>query len=145
MFKPPQMHWLAGAAVLLCRVLLGLYMLLAGWGKVRGGVGAFVDGSFSKMTPPWLPRFVALPFGYALPWIELIGGALLIVGLFGRVTAAVLGLLLLSITIAVAQSDGITSGPGPFHHAPIFMGLAFLLAALGPGQFSVDDLRGKKG
>lgn len=127
-------------SILLCRVLLGAYMLMAGLSKIRGGVADFVAGGYAKNTPAWLPSFIATPYGYAIPWIELVGGALIVLGLFHRGANLVTAAVLLSIAIALNFQ-----GPsGPFHHSVIMFGLAVLLAAVGPGPWSIDALWGKK-
>jgi putative oxidoreductase len=136
--KPGQRAFL-DAAILLNRVALGLYFVIAGWGKVSAGVASFVAGPYAKQTPPWLPSAVAVPYGYALPFIELLGGLLLIAGLFGRVVPLVLSLLLLSIAVALKFAINVQ---GPFHHSVVFATLAVLLAAIGPGRWSVDAALG---
>ena len=41
-------------ALLLNRLSLGLYFMIAGVGKFTGGVGEFVTGPFAAMKPDWL-------------------------------------------------------------------------------------------
>lgn len=130
--------WL-NLAILLNRVLLGSYMAWVGFGKVRGGVGKFVHGRYAETTPDWLPSAIATPYGYALPWLELIPGVLLILGLFHRAAALVTAGVLLSI--AVAMNFGFGGGGPPLHHSVIMCGLALLLAVTGPGRLSIENLR----
>ena len=64
-------------------VFLGLVLLAAGSGKLPGQT-EFIDtllGSF------WTPA-VAYLIGYCLPWIEVILGVLLLLGVFPRIVAA---------------------------------------------------------
>jgi uncharacterized membrane protein YphA (DoxX/SURF4 family) len=144
-------------ALLLTRVTIGLYLMLAGVGKVRGemgdlpgSLGSFYRGPFTSMQPGWLPDFFAAPYGYVLPWAEVIIGALLILGLFGRTMAALVALMILSFTIALAMQHGLTakpagSGGGPFSANYIQVAAAFLLACTGPGTISLDRiLRGRR-
>ena len=68
----------AGWGVTAVRVVMGLILLTAGWNKVAGGLGT-VAANFAKMgmpAPDVTGPFIAL--------LELIGGALLLVGLAGR-------------------------------------------------------------
>lgn len=129
-------------SLLVGRVLLGLYMLLAGWGKLRGGIPAFVNGGFAKLRPDWLPEALATPYGYAIPFLELLGGLMLILGLFTRTAAGVLTLVLLSISIAQMNANGITGAPpvGPFHHAYIMTAMCLMIAIIGSGRLALDPL-----
>ena len=111
---PQARQTLVDVGLLLLRVSIGLYLLLAGVGKVQGelkGFGSFYRGPFKSMQPEWLPNALAAPYGYVLPWAEVIVGALLILGLFGSIAAALAGLMILSFTIALAMQHG-------QHHRP---------------------------
>lgn len=87
------------ALILLGRLLLALVFLLAGASKVT--------------QPPWafahvveqydmLPKVAADVFGFALPWVEILVGLYVLIGLFTRVTAAVASALLLLFIAALA-------------------------------------------
>ena len=151
---PQARQTLVDVGLLLLRVSIGLYLLLAGIGKVRGefnnGFGSFYRGNFSKMQPAWLPDAFAAPYGYALPWAEVIVGALLILGLFGSIAAAITGLMILSFTIALAfQFNSITAQPaeakgGAFSANYIQVAACFLLTFVGPGAISLDRVIRKK-
>lgn len=131
-------------ALFLSRCALGLYFLLAGIGKIRSGVEVFYKGDFTRMKPIWLPDWFAMPYGHALPFVEVLVGAALILGFYGRAAAAVATLALVSFTIALYQAGAFfPEKGGPFHANVIFLALAFLLAVTGPGTFSVDSFRGK--
>src|SRR5260370_32544348 len=67
-----------GWGVAAVRVVMGLILLNAGWGKVASGLPT-VASNFAKLgmpTPGVTGPFIAL--------LELVGGALLLVGLGGR-------------------------------------------------------------
>lgn len=133
------------ALILLNRVSLGWYVMNAGWEKVQrelaSGTGTFLAGDMFQRRSSILPELLAVPFGYAWPWLELGTGLLLIIGLFARPTAAVMTWLLLSISIALAFSGGEFF---PRHYLMVFVPLALLLFVLGPGRYSVDRLRHKQ-
>jgi uncharacterized membrane protein YphA (DoxX/SURF4 family) len=130
--------------LLLNRLSLGLYFLLAGVYKIHGGVERFYQGSFLRLRPSWLPEWFARPYGQALPFIEVLLGASLILGVFGRVAGALTALILASFLIALMQAGQfIPERGGPFHDDVIFFTLALLLAVLGPGSYSVDARRGR--
>lgn len=117
----------------------------AGWEKVQGelarGAGTFLRGDSFDRRSAILPEVLAVPFGYAWPWLELACGLLLIVGLFARVTAAVAAWLLSSIAIAL-----IFSGDEflPRHYLMVFVPLALLLWLVGPGRYSLDRVRRRR-
>ena len=137
----------ASFALFLCRLSMGLYFLIAGIHKVTpdstttifaklSGFADFVAGS-----APWLPEIVARSYGYALPFVEIIVGLLTIVGLASRWASAIMVLLLLSFIIG---RTGLTDTPKPFHTNLIFLTLAILLWAIGPGRMSMDAAFGKR-
>jgi uncharacterized membrane protein YphA (DoxX/SURF4 family) len=127
--------------LLLNRLALGALFVYAGVFKIRGGVKNFVEGFYAQATPSWLPKAFALPYGYALPWLEALAGVLLIVGLGGRIGAALASLLLLSILIATGVKD---PNGGPFTTNVILFTLTLLLTTAGSGAFSLDTLMGRK-
>ena len=127
-------------ALLLCRLAIGVYFVMAGIAKVRGGVQNFVDGAYAKSTPSWLPEAMAKPYGYAVPWLEILVGASVALGFFGRIGAGVMSLMLLSFMLAL----GIADGNKPYSTNIILFALAILLAIAGSGAFSLDAVMGKK-
>ncbi|MEM1353562.1 MAG: DoxX family protein [Planctomycetota bacterium] len=141
------------AGLLGMRITVGLYMLLAGFGKVRGeisnGLGSFYRGPFKSMQPTWLPDAMALPYGYVLPWIEVLVGIMLILGLFTRLVGlAGLGMLV-SFTIAlIIKLDTIKAQPdgpgGPFSANYIQSSAYLLFVLVGAGNWSIDSLRLKR-
>jgi thiosulfate dehydrogenase [quinone] large subunit len=83
---------------LLLRLPLGLLFFFAGLNKFLGGYGNFVRWIVSDMgEKTWLPDAMLYPYGYALPFLELGLGALLILGLFTRPALIATGFLLLSL------------------------------------------------
>lgn len=143
-------RWGFHLTVFLARAALGLYFLLAGVGKVRGelqnSIGHFYETSFQSLQPAWLPTFFAAPYGYALPWLEVVVGAMLTIGLATRLTTTVVSLMLVSFTIALMIAKGVSGGAaGPFHPNVVMIGLSLLLLAVGGGAISVDAMfRGKR-
>jgi len=77
----------------------------------------FLVAGFSKVTQPWtfvhtvegynmLPTALARPFGLALPWIEVMLGIYLLIGLFIRITAVAVVALLAVFLVALAVQIG---------------------------------------
>ena len=93
-----------------------------------------------------VPSFVPQGFGsfylHALPFVELLTGLMVIIGLLTRVAGVVQALLLISFMIAM----GVKPAAGPFHYNFVFLGIALMLALIGPGGWSADQsLFGRKG
>ncbi len=126
--------------ILLNRVCLGLYFVLAGVTTIRDGVGYFYLNAFLPLKPEWLPQWFAQSYGYALPYAEIVVGALLAVGLRSRLSAALTVLILLSSTVAIYATGNFHGLVGPFHTNIILASIAAMLFVTGPGAFSVDTL-----
>jgi uncharacterized membrane protein YphA (DoxX/SURF4 family) len=97
---------------LLARLVLGVVILVAGLLKVTTPQASANAVHAYQILPYDLGTYV----GYALPIVEIIVGLLLVVGLFGRVSAA-LGTLLMVVFIAgIAQAwaRGLTIDCGCF-------------------------------
>ena len=139
--------------LLLTRVSVGAYFLLAAVPKVRGEItdlpsslGTFYRGdSFSKMQPEWLPDWFAAPFAYALPWTELALGAFLVVGLLTPLAASLCFLMLVSFLISLVSLTGSVTAvsgdtPHPFNANYVYAAATFLLIFTGAGRISVDRI-----
>jgi uncharacterized membrane protein YphA (DoxX/SURF4 family) len=126
--------------LLLNRLAIGLIFLLAGAHKIGMGVRTFYEQGFLALKPAWLPTLLAAPYGYALPFLEVAVGTLLIIGAFGRVVAGVATLMLISFTIALYAAGKFFPESGPFHTNVVFITITLLLAATGPGPFSLDTV-----
>lgn len=125
------------------RLALGFYFSYAGIGKFQMGLENFYIDGFLKMAPDWLPDFILKPYGYALPFGEVLFGVLLMLGLFGRSAATCIMLMLVSIIIAQMNMGGFSHGPGvpgPYHANLILLTLSFWLIASGSGKLSLDAL-----
>lgn len=122
------------------RVTLGWYLAFAGFSKVSGeiknGLGSFYrGGGFQSRNPAWVPDVLVAPYGYVLPWAELIFGALLLVGLFSRISAGAVALMLLTIGIALMGAGDLS----PRHLVMVFFSLSLILWVWGAGGYSVDE------
>ena len=134
--------------LLLNRVSMGLYFLIAGVNKLRPTDEAGLTEKLSAFAayvvtsaPSWLPEALARAYGYALPFAEILAGALVVIGLAGRWAAAVMSLILVSIT---AGHTGLTDEGKPFHANVVFLTLVILLAVVGPGRISLDAAFGRR-
>ena len=128
---------LAGLAPLLVRVIVGIIMAVHGWQKLAGGPANF--GMF-------IGQELGVPFpvlmGYVVTFVELVGGILLVVGLFSRLTALFLTIhLTIAILLVNIQTGFVTplEGGGTGVEFPLAVIAGFLVILLaGPGRFSLD-------
>ena len=97
---------------LLARLALGGVLLVAGGLKVGNPLGSARAVQAYDVLPFELARYV----GYALPWVEIVLGVLLVLGLFTRVAALLGGLLMLAFVAGIAQAwaRGLTIDCGCF-------------------------------
>ena len=125
--------------LLLARILFGWTFVMSGWRKL-------MDISGFVATPRrGLPEFL----GYVAPFVEFIGGVLLVVGLATRYASLV---MLLFIIIAAFSSHRywtvepaqVANQSAHFWKAVTMMGGAVLLFITGAGRYSVDAMLQRK-
>lgn len=124
---------------LFLRLSIGILFFIAGLGKLLGGLQHFaVDNIVHGFAETWIPRFLLYPFGFLLPFVELIGGLFLIVGLFTRRVLVVMGvvLLLLEFGKAVQRDPGTVA-----QIANYILILGAALWTIRENPYSVDALR----
>lgn len=99
LLRRPAVHWL-------CALVLGGVFVYASYDKILNP-GDFARIMYhyqivgpSKLFPPLLPNLLAV----TLPWVELVAGVLLIVGVWRREAAGLSGLLLIVFILAVSSA-----------------------------------------
>ena len=129
-----------GWARMFARVLVGILFFMAGWWKcfeltpMAHARGAFVEG----YADSWIPAFLLWGLGLAIPVIELVAGALLIVGWRTREALITIGFVLLIVTYGHALDEPLYSIQS--HILP--RGLLMLIALVLPAEedkLSVDS------
>ncbi len=127
--------YLQSPLLLILRGYWGIQFVLTGWGKLTNLTK--VAGYFESLHLP-APKLMAMMAGGT----ELIGGALLALGLISRFAA-----LALSFTMCVAYAtaereslDAIFHNPDKFTEATpfLFLLVSLIILAFGPGAISVD-------
>lgn len=115
-------------ATLFARLVLGLIFLMAGIFKVfeLGPVG-HVERYFLPYSETFLPVWALWAVGFVIPFIELMAGALLVLGLWARAAAVALGGVLVVVTFGHLVADPLY----PFHEhvIPRLALVLFVLAA----------------
>lgn len=115
------------------RITLGVLFVSTGWGKVHSldKVTAF----FSELGIP-APGLNA----HVVSFVELFGGALLVIGLGSRLAALPL-MASMAVAILTAQRDQIHGLPDLFGLVEwTYFALLLWVAIAGPGKISVDHL-----
>ena len=128
-----------GSAALVLRLTVGTVLMAHGLSKLQRGVGGFA-GSVDSLGIPF-PTATA----YATVTIEVVGGAMLLVGLLTRLWSALATLLMTGTTLVVKLDAGLLGQPG--QGSGMELDLLVLAAALaitlvGPGPVSVDHVIG---
>lgn len=120
-------------ALLVIRVVAGLIFMVHGWQKVGMGIGN-VAGFFGQVGAP-LPALTAPLVAY----LELVGGAAVILGLLARPIAAMLAFDMFMATMLVHRPNGF-SGQGGMEFTTVLGATAIAVAVAGAGGLSVDAL-----
>ena len=130
-----KLDWLGP---LVARITLGVLFVSTGWGKVH---------SLAKVTAYFTELGIPFP-GIQAPmvsFIELIGGALLVIGLASRIAAVpLMGSML--VAILTAQRENVHGLPDLFGLVEwTYFALLLWVALAGPGKISLDHaLFGRK-
>ena len=128
-------------AYALLRSTLGVVFLVAGIGKFMMGIGTFVSSTQADFAGK-LPSALVVPFTYALPFLEVAIGLMLIAGLFNYFGSVLAGLLMIAITFGVL----IKGDPATVAHNLSYSVIIFLLIWFADyNGYSIDRLMdGKK-
>ncbi|WP_045689299.1 DoxX family protein [Hymenobacter sp. AT01-02] len=121
--------------LLLLRVGIGFMFTLHGYPKLIGGMETWtqVGGAMKVIGVSVAPAF----WGFLAAAAEAVGGQLLAIGLFFRLTCALLLATMLLATLQhLSTGDGFAAYSHALESAFLFLGLLFT----GPGKYSVDQL-----
>ncbi|MBS3178310.1 MULTISPECIES: DoxX family protein [unclassified Pseudoclavibacter] len=125
----------ANAALLILRLALGATMLLHGIQKLTTtGIGGVQEMLGSLGIP------LADVAGAALPFVEIVAGALLIVGLFTRVAAALLAVVSLGAMFTVHFTAGFFAQDGGYEFVLVLALVGIALVLTGGGRWAADAL-----
>ncbi|MFL6208710.1 MAG: MauE/DoxX family redox-associated membrane protein [Pyrinomonadaceae bacterium] len=124
-------------AYALLRVTLGVVFLFNGTGKFMGGLGNFVGGMNQRFAGK-LPAALVMPFAYALPFMEVLCGTLLLLGLFSGIALMLSGLLLVALTFGTVMLNDF---PTVAHNTQYALVNFVLLWFVEHNDYSLDRLR----
>ncbi|MEV4737250.1 MULTISPECIES: DoxX family protein [unclassified Microbacterium] len=126
--------------LLVLRIVVGAVFLAHGAQKIFEFTLAGTIGSFAGMGVP-LPE-IAAP---VVAFVELIGGGMLVLGLFTRLAGVLLAVDMLVALVLVHLPAGLWVGDGGYEFVAVLGAVALALAFTGAGRFSVDRgvLRGR--
>jgi putative oxidoreductase len=122
----------------LLRVVIGYILFMHGWAKLHAGPAA-IAGSMAKngLEP-------ASGFAYAAIFLETVGAACLVVGLFTRFFGAALAIEMGVAFLVVHMPKGFAANQGGYEYV-LLIGIVLLAIAIrGGGRYSVDRLIGKE-
>ncbi|MBS1516298.1 MAG: DoxX family protein [Bacteroidetes bacterium] len=125
----------ASFGLLLIRLTLGGIFLVAGASKLLH-LEEFIKAVKGMGV---LPENIAFIFGFILPFIEVIFGALYIIGFFTPITSFVLSMLLVSFLITLKNDAEI-----PFTYNWVFLACTLCTMFSGAGLISFDAMLDKK-
>jgi len=121
-------------ALLVLRLVMGFAFVLHGWPKIQNPMG-WMNAMGGSSVPSFLQALAALA--------EFGGGAALIVGLLTPIAAFGLVCQMIGALVLVHLPQGhpfVAQGGPSFELPLIYLVLAVLLIALGPGKWSLDAM-----
>lgn len=92
----------AAVACLLLRLTIGVNMAMHGAVRIFGQPGAFLAYLQKTFEGSAMPAWVLPPFAAVVPWVELVIGVLLLLGLALRPALVAAGLLMSVLTFGVS-------------------------------------------
>lgn len=123
MMSDAQRAMMRSHGILVGRILLGLLFLVAGYNKFMGGVGNFAGGLESMGLP--LPALLA----WVVVLIEIVGGAMLIVGYrVGQAAGALAVFLLLTVLLVHNPLKDAAELTAALKNLSILGGMLYVLA-----------------
>jgi len=120
-----------GWARMFARVMVGTLFLMAGWWKcfevtpLAHARGGFVEG----FADTWIPTFLLWGLGLAIPVVELVAGALLVVGWRTREALVAIGTILMIVTYGHALQEPLYSIKDHILPRGLLMFIALVLPA----------------
>ncbi len=123
------------------RLAMGINIFGHGFFRILSGVGAFASGMAESMVKGPLPHALSLSYGYCIPWIELLLGTLLLLGLFTRFALTAAALFIVILTFGTASVQNWQGAGGQLLYSFVFF---FLLWHVEANTLSVDGILSRR-
>lgn len=123
-----------GFGIAILRVVVGFIFFMHGLDKFNGGIEV-TAGFLGSLGIP-APTFMAV----LLIATELIGGIMLMLGLFTRYVAVAEAIAMVVAWITVHSSNGFSSQNGGYEYVLALIGASLALVLLGSGSLALDNL-----
>ncbi|MBM7844759.1 DoxX family protein [Herpetosiphon giganteus] len=123
-----------GFGIAILRIVVGFIFFMHGWEKFNGGIEGTAVFLGSLGIPA--PTFMAV----LLIATELIGGIMLILGLFTRYVAVAEAIAMVVALVTVHLENGFSSQTGGYEYVLALIGASLALVLLGSGSLALDNL-----
>lgn len=120
------------------RITVGVMFLFFGASKFLNGVGGFVDGLHERFAESPLPGFLVTVFATMLPFLEVILGTLLVLGLYTSAALAATGLLLVALAFGTVMEPDFAGVARNVNYALVVFVLLWLVDH---NRYSLDERR----
>lgn len=130
---------LASLGTLILRLVVGGVFAMHGAQKVFDFTVPGTVSSFDAMGVPLAPAVAP-----AIALLELVGGALLILGVLSRIVAALLAIDMLGAIALVHAPAGFWVDAGGWEFVAVLAAASAALALTGPGRFAVGEFLSRK-
>jgi len=114
-------------AILFLRIAVSIVFISAGWQKIQN-----MDGVIAFFTSFGFASF----FAYIVAYTELIGGTMILLGIFSRFFSILLALVMLIATLKIHLMNGFL-GVGGYEYTLVLFFILLSLSFMGDGKFSV--------
>jgi len=126
--------------MLLARIMMSLIFIMSGWDKLMN-----ISGFAATLSQRGVPGFL----GYVAPFVEFVGGVLLIIGLATRYTSLVMLLFVIIGTFIAhrywtAEPAQLVNQFNHFWKNVTIMGGMILLFVTGGGRYALDAMLRRK-
>jgi len=118
-----------GVGLLVLRAVVGIVMIVHGWQKFFVDGISGVDGFFTQVGVP-LPGLSAV----VVATVELVGGALMVLGLGTRIVGALYALCMIGAIVFVHASAGFLAAAGGYEFVLLLAAAAAAIALTGAGR-----------
>ena len=124
-------------AYALLRLAMGVNFFGHGFFRILSGVGAFASHTAENMGKGPLPHALTLGFAYAIPFLEIALGVLLILGLGTRLALLAGSLFTVALTFGTTSIQNWAAAGDQLVYSAVFFALFWLVDA---NTLSLDDV-----